>query len=92
MNIQEEKRIQEIDEIACLFDPETVRAAKYGPNACTASEMAYRAALDAARRGITAREAEAKAAVRALFHSPKAETAAAQGTRAVVKELLHGQE
>ncbi len=65
----EEKRIREIDEIACLFDSETVQAAKYGPNACTAQEMAYRAALEANRRGITAKEAEARAAVKVLLYS-----------------------
>lgn len=64
----EEKRIREIDEIACLFDPKTVNAAKYGPNACTAQEMAYRAAVKAAESGINPKMAEAKAAVRALLH------------------------
>ena len=69
MNATEEQSLREIDEIACLFDAETVQAAKYGPNACTAQEMAYRAALEANRRGITAKEAEARAAVKVLFHS-----------------------
>lgn len=39
----EQRRLQEISEIAGLFDLETVRAAMYGPEACTAQEMAYRA-------------------------------------------------
>ncbi len=39
----EQHRLQEISEIAGLFDLETVRAAMYGPEACTAQEMAYRA-------------------------------------------------
>lgn len=41
--VAEQRRLQEISEIAGLFDLETVRAAMYGPEACTAQEMAYRA-------------------------------------------------
>ncbi len=47
----EQKRIQEIDELSVLYDAETVKAAKYGENACTAQEMAYRAAQKAAKAG-----------------------------------------
>ena len=47
----EQKRIQEIDAVACLYDAETVKAAKYGENACTAQEMTYRAAQKAAQQG-----------------------------------------
>lgn len=47
----EQKRIQEIDALAGLYDAETVQAAKYGENACTAQEMAYRAAQKAAQQG-----------------------------------------
>lgn len=47
----EQRRIQEIDELAGLYDAETVKAAKYGENACTAQEMAYRAAQKAAQQG-----------------------------------------
>jgi len=47
----EQKRIQEIDELSALYDAETVNAAKYGENACTAQEMAYRAAQKAAKKG-----------------------------------------
>lgn len=67
-NITEEKRLQEIDEIACLFDAETVEAAKYGPHACTAQEMTYRAAVKAAQSGIDPKAAEARAVVKALLH------------------------
>lgn len=67
-NNTEEKRIQEIDEIACLFDPETVEAAKYGPAACTAQEMTYRAALEAVQKGINPKMMEARAVVKALLH------------------------
>ncbi len=47
----ERKRIQEIDALAGLFDAETINAAKYGDNPCTAQEMAYRAAQTASRQG-----------------------------------------
>jgi len=47
----ERRRIQEIDAVASLYDAETVRAAKYGENACTAQEMAYRAAQKAVQQG-----------------------------------------
>lgn len=47
----ERKRIQDIDALASLYDAETVHAAKYGPDACTAQEMAYRAAQKAAKTG-----------------------------------------
>lgn len=47
----ERKRIAEIDEIAALYDDETVREAKYGENPCTAQEMAFAAAKKAAKKG-----------------------------------------
>lgn len=47
----EQKRIQEIDAVAALYDADTVQAAKYGENACSAQEMTYRAAQKAARQG-----------------------------------------
>ena len=47
----ERQRIQEIDALAGLYDAETIQAAKYGENACTAQEMAYRAAQKAAQQG-----------------------------------------
>lgn len=47
----ERKRIQDIDALASQFDAETIQAAKYGPDACTAQEMAYRAAQKAAKTG-----------------------------------------
>lgn len=49
----ERNRISEIDEIAHLFDEETVREAKYGEHPCTAQEMAFRAAQKAAKQGST---------------------------------------
>lgn len=47
----ERQRIADIDEVASLFDAETVNAAKYGENPCTAQEMVYRAAQEAAKTG-----------------------------------------
>lgn len=47
----ERKRLEEIDQVAHLFDAETVAAAKYGDKACTAQEMCYRAAQNAAQSG-----------------------------------------
>ena len=49
----ERKRIQDIDALAGLYDAETIREAKYGPNACTAQEMTYRAAQKASKQGKT---------------------------------------
>lgn len=48
----ERTRLSEIDEIACLYDDETVREAKYGDHRCTAQEMAFRAAQKAAKQGV----------------------------------------
>ena len=47
----ERRRMQEIDALAPLYDADTINAAKYGENACTAQEMAYRAAVKAAQQG-----------------------------------------
>lgn len=46
----ERQRIADIDQVASLFDAETVRAAKY-ENPCTAQEMCYRAAQESAKQG-----------------------------------------
>ncbi len=48
---EERKRLAEIDKIACLFDEDIVKEAKYGENACSAQEMAYRAAIRLAKTG-----------------------------------------
>lgn len=47
----EQKRIREIDEVACLYSEEMVREAKYGEKACTAQELTYLAAQEAAKKG-----------------------------------------
>lgn len=50
--VQEERqRIKEIDQLAGLYSNELVSDAKYGDNACTAQELAYRAAQQAAKKG-----------------------------------------
>lgn len=46
----ERKRLQEIDAIAALYDPALVQEAKYGEKPCTAQELAYRAAVEAAAK------------------------------------------
>lgn len=48
----ERQRLAAIDEVASLFSDELVRDAKYGENPCTAQELAYRAAMAAARQGL----------------------------------------
>lgn len=80
-NEAEEKRIREIDEIACAFDPETVRAAKYGLDACTAQEMAYRAAQRATKA----------AEVKALVNGQRKTDPKLEEARATVK-LLRGED
>lgn len=47
----ERARIAAIDEIAGLYAPEMVDAAKYGDKACTAMELSYRAAVEDAKKG-----------------------------------------
>lgn len=47
----ERSRLAEIDEIASLYDAETVHEAKYGENPCTAQELAFRAAQKAVKNG-----------------------------------------
>ena len=48
---QERKRIAAIDEIAALYSDDLVKEAKYGKNPCTAQELAFRAAKEAAQKG-----------------------------------------
>ncbi len=47
----ERQRIREIDELAGLYDPDIINAAKYGENACSAQEMTFRAAKAMAAQG-----------------------------------------
>lgn len=60
----ERTRMQEIDSIACLYNDELVNEAKYGETACSAQELAYRAAKESAKNGnafINAMKADATA-------------------------------
>lgn len=41
---EERQRLKDIDDIAGQFDPFIIAEAKYGPNPCTAGELALRAA------------------------------------------------
>lgn len=47
----ERHRLEEIDQIAGLFNAEMVHEAKYGATACDARELAFRAAQQATRQG-----------------------------------------
>lgn len=50
--VQDERdRLAGIDEVASLFDNELVQSAKYGEDACSAQELAYRAAQKAVKNG-----------------------------------------
>lgn len=64
----ERQRLQEIDAIAALYDPELVQAAKYGENPCTAQELAYQAAVAAATKAA----GEGKAFMAAMAADSKA--------------------
>jgi len=48
---RERDRLCDIDAVAHLFDANLVREARYGETACTAQELAYRAAQRAAEQG-----------------------------------------
>lgn len=65
--IKERKRIQDIDDIASMFDPSIVFEAKYGPNRCTAEELAYRAAKQKIVPSEDARIAAGEAATRKIY-------------------------
>ncbi len=67
----ERQRLQEIDAIAALYDPELVQAAKYGEAPCTAQEMAYQAAVAAATKA----EGEGKAFMAAMAADTQAAAA-----------------
>lgn len=71
----ERQRLQEIDAIAALYDPELVQAAKYGENPCTAQELAYQAAVAAATKAA----GEGKAFLAAIATDTQASGAAAVG-------------
>ena len=100
----EQRRIAEIDEISAIYDDETVKAAKYGDNACTAREMAFRAARAAVKKGAKALgdlESDTKASGAMGVgaspapaddgkDSPDAVKAAAKGAAAMYTEMMGG--
>ena len=101
----ERTRLQEIDNVAGLFSAEMVREAKYGETACTAQELAYRAAQAAVANGqqfLNNMAADAQASNAAAVpaapapaaEDPKPETPEEKmaAARAAVKELLKKEE
>ena len=100
----EQTRLQEIDDVASLFNPDLVRAAKYGEHACTARDLAYRAAQEAAKNGqqfLSNMNADAKnsgaadvPAAPAPAEEPKAETPEEKmaAARAAVHEVFKKEE
>lgn len=100
----EQKRLQEIDDLAGLFSADLVREAKYGEKACSAQELSYRAAVDAAKNGkqfltkmtADAKESNAGAVPAAPAHDPepkaaepKSEEEKMAAAKAAVKEIFH---
>ena len=97
----EQERLRSIDDIAGLFSADMVREAKYGETACTAQELAFRAAQEAAKNGQTFLanlEADAKASgagdVPAApapedtpIEEPKTEEEKLEAARALVKKV-----
>lgn len=101
----ERERLAAIDEIADTIPSELVANAKYGDNACTAQELAYRAALDAKKKGnklLEAVENDANTSGANSVGGAITEGAAGSGVnagaltasdkKAVFKKLLHGEE
>lgn len=82
---EERQRLRDIDAIAALYDPELVQAAKYGEDPCTAQELAYRAAVQAAASA----ENEGKAFLAAMRTDAKA---AAEVGAAPISEPPEGPE
>lgn len=100
----EQKRLQEIDELAGLFSADLVREAKYGEKACSAQELSYRAAVDAAKNGkqflakmtADAKESNTDAVPAAPAHDPEPKAAEPktdqekeEAAKAAVKEIFH---
>ncbi len=100
----EQKRLQEIDDLANLFSPDLVREAKYGEKACSAQELSYRAAVDAAKNGkqfLTQMTADANASnagavPAAPAHDPEPKAAEPktdqekeEAAKAAVKKIFH---
>lgn len=102
----ERSRLQEIDAVAGLFSAEMVNEAKYGENACSAQELAYRAAQAAVANGqqfLNNMAADAQASGAAAVPAapapekdpaPEANTPEEKmaAARAAIKELLKKEE
>ena len=102
----ERSRLQEIDAVAGLFSAEMVTEAKYGENACSAQELAYRAAQAAVANGqqfLNNMAADAQASGAAAVPAapapeedpaPEANTPEEKmaAARAAIKELLKKEE
>ena len=102
----ERTRLQEIDAVAGLFSAEMVTEAKYGENACSAQELAYRAAQAAVANGqqfLNNMAADAQASGAAAVPAapapekdpaPEANTPEEKmaAARAAIKELLKKEE
>ena len=77
----ERQRLSQIDEISALYPDDMVREAKYGEHACSAQELAYKAAQAAAKQGtavLANMEADAKRAANvSAAPDPEAESGAA---------------
>ena len=98
----ERSRLQEIDSVAGLFSADMVHEAKYGETACTAQELAYRAAQAAVANGqqfLNNMAADAQASGAAAVPAapapeetpaPEAETPEEKmaAARAAIKDLL----
>jgi len=98
----ERERLQAIDDVAGLFSADMVREAKYGEQACSAQELAYRAAQAAVANGqqflnnmAADAQASGAAAVPAapapeVEPAPEAKTPEEKmaAARAVIKDLL----
>lgn len=98
----ERKRMEEIDAIASIYDPALVKAAKYD-KPCSAQELAYQAALAAAKQGqkftkdlkTDSKEANAVPEAAAPDDPKEAEKnpqAMQREADAMIHELLHGKE
>lgn len=95
----ERRRMQEIDEVAALFDEDLVREARYGNTACSVQELTYRAAKKNAAAGgsfLAAMKADAgasgaqgvPAAPAAPAASPKNDAEKRADAKATVGNLL----
>ena len=96
----ERDRMKGIDELSSLFDAEMVAEAKYGETACSAQELTFRAAQNAAKQGTAflaslskdAKEAKVNDVTPALASDDKEAMQASEdkkeSARALVKQVI----